>query len=101
MFLCVCVCVYIYIGAPVHNRNDDIVYEDKDAEKSHFIPPAYRAYSHGVLWWRAQVFVFYPFFLFFALSCLCIRLSVFVLFLCVYLFLFFFGSHAYCAGVRS
>jgi hypothetical protein len=62
--ICICICIYtyiyiIYIGAHVHNRNDAIVYEDKEAENSHFIPPAYRAYSHGVLWWRAQVFLIF------------------------------------------
>eukprot|EP00281_Chroomonas_sp_CCMP1168_P016142 CAMPEP_0206213320 /NCGR_PEP_ID=MMETSP0047_2-20121206/1060_1 /ASSEMBLY_ACC=CAM_ASM_000192 /TAXON_ID=195065 /ORGANISM="Chroomonas mesostigmatica_cf, Strain CCMP1168" /LENGTH=544 /DNA_ID=CAMNT_0053635463 /DNA_START=142 /DNA_END=1774 /DNA_ORIENTATION=- len=42
-------------SVPIHGRNDQITYIDASMEDSHYIPPAYRAYSHGVLWWYSQL----------------------------------------------
>ena len=42
-------------GTPLHRRADEIRYEHPDAHDSHFVPAEWRGYTHGVLWWRAQL----------------------------------------------
>ena len=66
IYVCVCVCAnacvskdkyhiedYETTGEPLHPAQT--LHPLHSLQESHYIPPAWRGLSHGVLWWRAQV----------------------------------------------